>query len=273
MDFHEQQDTDVALLKANYSDWWSYHYNTIFLALDFKGFDKSNKEINKLQFLETLETGNYITFKLKTDADTLHYQLVPLDQNSDKNIKSVIKNTTAVILRHYKMEGETFPEFDLTDLDGKRFTNKNTEGKRKLFKTWFIHCTACIAEFPELNEFVENNENKFDFISLALDEPQELKKFLSKKPFSYSVIPNQTDFIEKEIGTYIYPTHIVVDKNGIIEKVFNDADIMIAYLKGTPVKRESKNEIAPSVIKKQENNLPPPPPPPAPARGLSKTSN
>src|SRR5690606_15029725 len=94
------------------------------------------------------------------------------------------------------------------------YTNENTKGKTLILKTWFINCKACVAEFPELNEFVEKHKHRNDivFVSLALDTKSELEDFLQKKYFEYEVVPNQEEFIEK-LNLQIYPTHIIVDKD------------------------------------------------------------
>jgi translation initiation factor 2 beta subunit (eIF-2beta)/eIF-5 len=50
-----------------------------------------------------------------------------------------------------------------------------------VIKCWFIHCVACIEEFP-VNKMATKYKNRKDivFISLAEDSPQELKTFLLK---------------------------------------------------------------------------------------------
>ncbi len=85
------------------------------------------------------------------------------------------------------------------------------------------------------------------FLSLALDSKAELESFLQKKDFEYKVVPNQKEFIEKKLNLHIYPTHLIVDKNGTIIKVVNKASEMISFL---------DNE------KKLTEKIPPPPPPP-----------
>lgn len=121
------------------------------------------------------------------------------------------------------MEGSEFPDFDFTSIEGQKFNNKNTKGKYMVLKCWFIGCKACIKEFPELNNLVDENKNRDDvaFISLAFDSPKSLRKFLVKNDFSYSVVPVNRDFIESKLWVYHYPTHFIVDKNGIIRKVVN----------------------------------------------------
>lgn len=240
--------------KVNFSEietdlhqWWIYHSNNISLSSDFIGLNEKSDTIDKEQFLVELTSGDFIPLKLKSGDGTEIYKLYKLDSLADKGIGSIIKNVSSTHLKHFNMVGKTFPDFDFTDLDDNHFTNESTKGKTTIFKTWFIGCTACIAEFPELNEFVENHENGNDmvFVSLALDSKPELEKFLLRKPFKYHVVPEKRDFVEKALDLQIYPTHIIVDENGIILKVVNKASEMISFLE---------------IKKKLTEEIPPPPP-------------
>jgi peroxiredoxin len=199
--------------------------------------------------LEKLTTGNYIPLKIKSDDKVEIYKLFKLGSNADKSIGSTIKNESLTNLKHFKMEGLPLPEFNFTDLNGNKYTNENTKGKTIILKTWFINCKACVAEFPELNEFVEKYKQRNDmiFVSLALDSKAELENFLQKNDFEYQVVPNQKEFIDKKLNLQMYPTHIIVDKSGTIIKVVNKASEMISFL-------ENEN--------KQTEKIPPPPPPP-----------
>ncbi|WP_373523305.1 TlpA family protein disulfide reductase [Aquiflexum sp.] len=219
-------------IETDFIQWWTYHYNNISLSSNFIAVNEKSDTIDKKQFLEKLTSGDFIPLKLKSKDKIETYKLYKLDSLADKSIGNTMKNESSTNLKHFNMEGKTFPKFDFTDLNGNHFNNENTKGKITIIKTWFIGCTACVAEFPELNKLVENhiNANDIVFVSLALDSKPELEKFLLKKPFKYQVVPEKKDFLEKKLNLQIYPTHIIVDKNGTIIKVVNKASEMIAFL-------------------------------------------
>lgn len=237
---------NIKELESDFMKWWTYHSYNISLSSNFTGLNEQSDTIEKKQFLEKLITGNYIPLKLNDGFET--YKLFKLDSNAAKDIGNTIKNESLTKLKHLKMEGLPLPEFDFTDINGNSYNNENTKGKTIILKTWFIHCTACVAEFPELNEFVEKYKQRNDmiFVSLALDSKAELENFLQKKDFEYQVVPNQREFIMEKLNLQSYPTHLVVDKNGIIKKVANKASEMITFL---------ENE------KKLTEKISPPPPP------------
>ena len=190
---------DFNKIQTDFIQWWTYHSYNISLSSNFIGLNEKSDTINKELFLEELAYGSFIPLKLKSNDKIEIYKLYKLDSLANKSIGSTIKNESSTYLKHLNMEGKTFPKFNFTDLNGNHFTNENTKGKTTIIKTWFIGCKACVAEFPELNELVENykNENDIVFISLALDSKPELEKFLLKKPFKYQVVPNTKDFIKK----------------------------------------------------------------------------
>ena len=241
---------DINELETDFIKWWTYQSNNISLSSNFTGLNETSDTIAKRQFLEKLITGNFIPLKIKSNSAINTYKLFELDSNADKSIGTTIKNESLTSFKHFKMEGQKFPKFEFVDLNGNLYTNENTKGKTIIIKTWFINCKACVAEFPELNKFVEKHKQKNDiiFVSLALDTKSELKSFLQKKDFEYKVVSNQKEFIEK-LNLQIYPTHIIMDENGIIKKVVNKASEMIAFFDN-----EEKNQSA--------ENAPPPPPPP-----------
>ncbi len=241
---------------SDYNTWYSYHYHKINLSSDFIPIGTNNDTIEKDFFLKHLNTGDYITIELKSKDSLVKYKLFKLPKDVNKSIKSTIKNTSITTYNYYQMEGINFPEFNFIDINGNNYNNEQLKGKTTVLKTWFISCVPCVAEIPELNNLVDRfrENDDFQFISLATDEKLPLTNFLERKEFKYVVVPNQREFIQEKLNSKIYPTHMIIDENGVIRKVVNRAIHMISYLENTKV-IEYEN------IKK---NLAPPPPPPPP---------
>ncbi len=110
-------------------------------------------------------------------------------------------------------------EFNLTDLNNKRWSSKELKGKVLVINFWFTSCKPCIQEMPHLNKLVEENKNTgVVFLAPAPESESQIRKFLTKYSFDYSIIPSSIDFmttmkIEK------FPTHLVIDREGIIRQV------------------------------------------------------
>lgn len=222
----EQPDVNVEVLQKDYMKWWIYYSERINLSSDFIAIDHSSNKITKGIFLNNLTTGKYIPVRLITkDTTKIYYKLIQLNQSTNNNIKEAIKNVALTENEHFKMEGQKFPGFSFTDLNGKLYTNENTLGKIVVLKCWFIRCHACVAEFPELNEIVNHYKNRNDivFVSLAFDKEADLRTFLLTKTFNYATVSCPQSYLQDTLMVHAYPTHFIIDKNGIIVKVVNKA--------------------------------------------------
>ncbi|WP_346855857.1 TlpA disulfide reductase family protein [uncultured Draconibacterium sp.] len=264
---------NIGELTSDFMKWWTYYSYNISLSEEFNGLNEQSDTIDKKQFLEKLISGKYIPLKIKSDNEIETYKLYQLDSIADLGIARTIKNESVTILDLCKMEGLPLPQFNFTDLNGNIYTNENTKGKKIILKTWFINCKACVAEIPELNEYVEKYKDRNDivFLSLALDTKSELEKFLQQTEFDYKVVPDQKEYVLKKLDLHFFPTHLVVDKDGTIVKVLGDASELIAFLEN---KKKSKNiKIPPPPPSSGAAPPPPPPPPPPPAPEIKKESS
>lgn len=110
---------------------------------------------------------------------------------------------------------KTAPTFTKKGLDGKTYDITKLKGKVVVLNFWFIGCTPCRQEIPSLNTLVKEFAKKdVVFLALALDEEKDLKEFLKKSPFAYTVIPKASEVREK-YGVDVFPTHIIIDRNGM----------------------------------------------------------
>lgn len=118
-----------------------------------------------------------------------------------------------------KMKGKPFPDFELTTMDGEVITKEDAAGKILLINFWFTSCKPCIMEMPEMNEMVKGfNSEEIIFLAPTFDNGALVSKFLDKRDFDYQIIPDVKDFC-LEMNVRSYPTHFIVNREGIIEKV------------------------------------------------------
>ena len=217
-------EVDPKVIQIKFSDWLAYQSNKIMLSSDYFCLDFNAKIISKEAFLEALTTGKFIPIKLLSNNDTIYYQLFKINAKSDTSIKATIVQTAFDEKKNCEMEGTKFPDFSFMDLDENLITNETLKGKIIVIKCWYIHCASCIKEFPSVNALVEKykNRNDIEFISLAEDSPEQLKAFLIKKPLSYLVVPNMKKYMNETLQLNSFPTHFIVDKNGMILKVVSN---------------------------------------------------
>ena len=214
----------------NFNTWDAYNKENIELSMDFIAIDEEGNKITKKLFLEALKTGKYIPVKL-LEEDYM-YQLYSINENEKKKISKSIKGTANIVYNYFLKEAKPFPEFSFKDINGNLYNNENTKGNTLVIMCWFTQCTTCVQEFPVLNNLYDRYEGHDNviFISLAFDEVEKLKRFLSKKEFRYPVIAEQKKFIKDEIGVIQYPTHLIVDKYGNIKKMVDNVDSLTLIL-------------------------------------------
>jgi peroxiredoxin len=114
-------------------------------------------------------------------------------------------------------QSKAAPDFAVQTIDGNNLKLSELKGKAVVLNFWFIGCAPCRVEMPGLNSLVEEFEGKdVAFIGFALDPAEKLREFLKDHPFDYSIVPNSTKIAEL-FGVSVYPTHILINKQGRIE--------------------------------------------------------
>lgn len=207
-------------IQSNFRDWSTYQYRKIMLSRDFVALDVNSKEITKSAFLKELLEGNTIPIRLQSNDSIFQYKLFKILPQSDSSIKATIGQIAFDEDKNDGMKGKAFPKFEFKDLEGNLVSNESMKGKIVVIKCWYIHCAACVKEFPDVNKLVEQYKDRKDiqFVSLAEDTPEQLKAFLAKKPLSYSVIPNMKNYMNETLLLNTFPTHFIIDKEGKIAK-------------------------------------------------------
>ena len=222
--------TPAQLLK-DYMTWYNYMYYTTQLSQTFIPLNADSVSITKLAFVDSLITGKYIPIKSIGDSNLVAYKLWRFN-NSDTTIRNTVSQMASTEKRNMAREGKELPPFNFTDINGNVYNPATTMGKIIVLKCWFIHCTAGVTEFPQLNKLVDEYKDKKDvvFVSLATDKKEELKTFLEKRKFNYAIVASQDNYITNRLGITSYPTHILINRVGEIVKVTNTIEELIPFL-------------------------------------------
>lgn len=226
-------EVDPITVQKNFTTWQNYQNSKIMLSLDFVAYNENSKIISKEAFLNQLTLGNDIPIRLQSKDSNVCYKLFKIKTNSDSSIKATIIQIAFDEYEHFKKEGNLFPKFNFIDLNGTIISNETMKDKIIVVKCWYIHCAACIKEFPDVNELVSKYKDRKDvlFVSLAEDSPEELKLFLSKKPLLYSVVPNMKIYMNETLNLNAFPTHFIINKHGKIAKVLSNYESLKVALK------------------------------------------
>ena len=113
------------------------------------------------------------------------------------------------------------PDFKLTGLDGKPVALEDARGKVVLVNFWATWCGPCRAEISDLVELQEKYKDRFQILSLLVDEDDadEVKKFVEKSSINYPVAIAPDELRMKYGGIAALPTSFLLDTGGrIVQK-------------------------------------------------------
>jgi len=132
----------------------------------------------------------------------------------DEYLLGATKNKTAT----EKGFKQAAPSVRLASLDGTHFELNALGGKIVVLNLWFIGCSPCRKEIPQLNNLVQEFSGKpVVFLAPSFDTAESLREFLKTTAFAYHIVPNAEAIINGPFNASSFPTHIVIDQNGLIE--------------------------------------------------------
>lgn len=116
-----------------------------------------------------------------------------------------------------QLEHRPAPPFRMTTLDGRTYTLDQLLGKIVVINLWFIACGPCRKEIPKLNQMVaELKDREVVFLAPTPDQAESLREFLKTTDFAYQIVPQAEDVIAGTFQASLFPTHLVIDRQGLI---------------------------------------------------------
>ena len=105
------------------------------------------------------------------------------------------------------MEGTQFPKFSFKDLNGNLVSNESMKGKIIVIKCWYIHCTPCIKEFPQVNQTGRRIQRpkRYSFYKSRRRCSGKIKSIFSQKTFSIFSNSKHESVYERSITTQFIP--------------------------------------------------------------------
>ena len=114
--------------------------------------------------------------------------------------------------------GATFPNFGLTDLDGKTHTLEQYRGKIVVLEMASMHCPYSRGTDPQLVELATAYAGK-DVVVLGIDSHnsttvEDIKKYAAEVKKTYPILKDEGNKYADTIGAKVTPEIYVIDKEG-----------------------------------------------------------
>ena len=107
------------------------------------------------------------------------------------------------------------PDFDITDLQGRKWKLADLKGKAAFINLWATWCGPCRMELPYVQKLSEQMKESKDALILTLNIDEELglvEPFMKENKYTFTVIPAQS--YAEGLGVYSIPRNWVVSADG-----------------------------------------------------------
>jgi len=139
---------------------------------------------------------------------------------SPSNGDGTLKRNAAPEVFKNSLIGKQLRAFKIPGYDYRVWDSDQLRGRVMVMNFWFTACGPCIKEMPLLNELTADYRYKnIVFLALAPENRGTIKRFLKKNSFKYNIVPAASKYIQ-QLQVEYFPTHLLIDKNGVIRQVY-----------------------------------------------------
>lgn len=115
-------------------------------------------------------------------------------------------------------EGKRAPSFNITTLDGERFSPADLRGKVTLLNFWGTWCGPCRREMPEFQRAYEEwSPHGFEILAIAYNDTEAaMSDFRDEFDLSFPLALDDTGTVNDAYAIQTRPSTFLMDKDGII---------------------------------------------------------
>ena len=170
------------------------------------------KALSKEEIQKIMDSGKKFTMFQTKKGDSTVYHLRYLSDEDQAKTKTLRTNVVK------ELEGKPIKPFSLKTLNDVIISESTVKGKVTVLNFWYTGCKPCIREMPDLNKLVDKYHKSVNFIAPTFDSAERVEAFMKKREFKYVPLLDSKSFNES-LGINVYPTHLIIDQEGIVRKV------------------------------------------------------
>lgn len=239
-------------LKGNFIDYEILKGNK--LSLQYSELLKDlSSDYEKAEALKLKQNDNH---KIKLQYDSLKNKVIPqkelafvkrhMNYELSADILNDLSRDTVIMYAHQLSEnvrehkfgkillksieawdntkiGKLAPRFSQTTFTGDQFDLDKLKGKYVVLDFWGSWCWACIADFPKMKEYYKKYDEEFEIVGIACNDTKSAWERAVKKN-KLKWINIQSDDVKRMYDIRIFPTKIILDKEGrIVKKIHGES--------------------------------------------------
>ena len=112
--------------------------------------------------------------------------------------------------------GDRIGAFEVKDMQGKTWSNRNTLGRPLVLNFWYTGCGPCIKEMPELSTWVDACPD-VNFLAVTWNTADEIRSIIERRGFRFVQITDDKSLWQM-FGVQQTPTTVVIDRDGVVRK-------------------------------------------------------
>jgi cytochrome c biogenesis protein CcmG/thiol:disulfide interchange protein DsbE len=116
--------------------------------------------------------------------------------------------------------GQSAPDFELKDIDGKVWRLSDLKGKVVLINFWATWCDSCKEENPSLQKLIESQKDNRNFVAVSIlynDSTQNAILYLKRNGFTFNVLIDDNK-VSADYGITGVPETFILSRRGILER-------------------------------------------------------
>jgi thiol-disulfide isomerase/thioredoxin len=157
-----------------------------------------------------LKGGHVLKAENRDDANTAFYLVRLTEEEKEARFAGMPAPKESRFFR----KGDKLNLGKLRDIAGNEINLKENAGQITVINYWFIACSPCRLEIPDLNNLVTKYaSDSVRFVAIGLDDRESIEKFQKMMPFHYQLV-NDGRYLAQRNSVQSYPTHVIIDQEG-----------------------------------------------------------